>query len=87
MFLLGLKRLRCRLFLGMQLGLVGDPCIYMCYMGNRLQGLYIGVVLFVPVVAFIKMLLNELRDLQEEEERSIRKIDEELYGSDEKTEE
>ena len=58
--------------------------VAMSFVDNKTIPCVIG---FVAVVAFIKMLLNELRDLQEEEERSIRKIDEELYGSDEKNEE
>jgi len=46
-----------------------------------------GVVGLVAVVAFIKILLNEIAKLQEEENRSIDKIDDELYDENEKTEE
>jgi len=46
-----------------------------------------GVIGLVAVVVFIKMQLNELDELRDEEERSIKRIDDELYENNEKSQE
>ena len=51
-----------------------------CVMENKAIA---GVIGLVAVVVFIKMQLNELDELREEEERSIKKIDNELYENNE----
>ncbi|MBP3283938.1 MAG: hypothetical protein J6M02_00365 [Clostridia bacterium] len=55
-----------------------------CFMQNKTIP---GVIGLIAVVIFIKTLLNEIADLREEEERSIEKIDEELYEKNDKKEE